>query len=166
MKKFAKKHLAIAVFMMAFGGMTNMAHAAAPDPDAPIAYTQDISADKEVKQGGAVKVEFAPSADEIISGKQKDDVKVFVLKVSDSADHAGWELAPTGQSEGGKMYSDKGDTVKLKVGANWEWDDGYATWHVADDTNQVVEGDLYVPGGAVVKAGVYHFTGQVREYVD
>lgn len=64
MKKFVKKPLAIAVLMLAFGGIVNMAHASS------VIQSQDVSASKEVKQGGAFKVEFTASSDEIVSGRQ------------------------------------------------------------------------------------------------
>lgn len=160
MKKFAKKHLAIAVFMMAFGGMTNMAHA-----DTTL-YSKDVSADKEVKQGGAVKIEFSASPDEIISGKQSKDITAFVLKVSDSAQHGGWSMLPTGKSKGGYMYNDSGEKVELHS-TDWDWDWRSSSdnkWYKTDSSNRELVNHLLIKKGDVVKAGVYHFTARVEEY--
>lgn len=160
MKKFAKKHLAIAVFMMAFGGMTNMAHA-----DRSVIYSQDVSADKEVKQGGAAKIEFAATENEVISGEQAEDANVFVLKVSDSAEHSGWSLIPTGKSVGGHMYNDS-DSIPL--GSDWSpalSEQGEWFWYYTDATNKEVVSHLHVSKGQVIKPGVYHFTGRVEEYL-
>ncbi|WP_145538832.1 MyfA/PsaA family fimbrial adhesin [Yersinia alsatica] len=162
MKKFAKKHLAIAVFMMAFGGMTNMAHASETT-----IYSQDVSADKEVRQGGAAKVEFAPSPNEIISGVQEEVTPAFVLKVSDSAEHSGWRFIPTGSSRGSVMYNDQGDTVKLSSTSSWTWapqqSGGY--YYINGSGSQEEKAILYIVTGTKVKAGVYHFTGRVEEFL-
>lgn len=157
MKKFAKKHLAIAAFMMALGGMANMAHAA------PI-YTKDVSADKEVKQSGSAKIEFVASENEIVSGEQLQDVNVFVLKVSDSAEHSGWSLIPTGESAGGYMYGDSGDKVELHS-SDWKWGTFQHDWYIdSRDGGEVVD-YLYLKQGQVVHPGAYHFTGRVEEYL-
>lgn len=157
MKKLAKKHLAIAVFMMAFGGMTNMAHAA------PTAiFQQDVSADKVVKQGGAAKVEFTPSPDNLVSGVQKEDASVFNLKVSDVGVHFGWHLVPTGSSAGGFIYNDRGETVPVSV-IGWTWlrDVGY--WLHNDSSAGEQNTKVFVTKGQELKPGVYHFTGRVEE---
>ncbi|HDL7748995.1 TPA: MyfA/PsaA family fimbrial adhesin [Yersinia enterocolitica] len=159
MKKFAKKSLAIAVLMMAFGGVANMAHAS------NIINSQDVSADKTVKQGGAVKIEFTPSTEEIVSGVQPEDVAVFVLKVSDSAQHSGWRMVPTGSSEGGYMYNDTGNRVPLHSAAGWAWVSADNNWHIDDSSNKELEDHLYLTKGQVVQAGVYHYTGRVEEYL-
>lgn len=159
MKKFAKKHLAIAVFMMAFGGVTNMAHAF----DTTI-YSQDVSADKEVRQDGTVKVEFAPSPNEIISGAQKEDTAAFVLKVSDSAPHSGFRLITTGESTGGYMYSDSGDKVKLYA-HSWRWGSNKNNWFIDDSSSAEMADYLYLKQGQEVQSGVYHFTGRIEEYL-
>ncbi|WP_145529959.1 MyfA/PsaA family fimbrial adhesin [Yersinia alsatica] len=157
MKKFAKKHLAIAAFMMALGGMANMAHA-------NLIYAKDVSADKEVKQGGSAKVEFVASEDTIVAGKQLQDVNAFVLKVSDSAEHSGWSLVTTGDSAGGYMYNDSGDKVGLHS-SDWDWEAYQNGWHIDNSSSEEVEDYLYLRQGQVLKAGVYHFTGRVEEYL-
>ncbi|HHL2712347.1 TPA: MyfA/PsaA family fimbrial adhesin [Yersinia enterocolitica] len=156
MKKFVKKPLAIAVLMLTCGGVVNIAHAATLN-------SQDVSASKEVKQGGAVKIEFTPSSDEIISGEQPNDVTAFILKVSDSAEHGGWRLKPTGSSKGGYMYDSSGNKVELH-GKYWRWIDIDNNWYKNDSKNGVVEEDLYIAKGQVVKPGTYTFTGTVEEY--
>lgn len=157
MKKIAKKHLAIAAFMMALGGMANMAHAAN-------VASKDVSADREVKQGGATKIEFTATDNEIISGEQSGKVNAFVLKVSDSAKHSGWRLIPTGTSKGGYMYNDSGDRVELHS-ANWHWVDLDNNWYRSDSSNEEVVDYLFINKGQMVQPGVYHFTGRVEEYL-
>ncbi|EKN3593382.1 MyfA/PsaA family fimbrial adhesin [Yersinia enterocolitica] len=159
MKKFVKKPLAIAVLMLTFGGVANMARAA------DILQSQDVSATKEVKQGGAFKVEFIPSSKEVVSGKQVEDSEVFILKVSDTALHSGWALITTGSSKGGFMYTDSGDKVKLDS-SEWTWSDSDDSWHINDDGNAEQEMQLLIPKDAVVRAGKYHFTGRVNEFID
>ncbi|EPZ8122951.1 MyfA/PsaA family fimbrial adhesin [Yersinia enterocolitica] len=156
--KLMKKSLAIAVLMMTFGGMANMAHASN-------IFSKDVSADKAVKEGGAVKIEFTPSSDEIISGVQPKDVAVFVLKVSDSAQHSGWRMIPTGPSKGGYMYNDQGVRVPLHSAAGWKWVDVDNNWYINDSSNKELEDHLYLAKGQVVQAGVYHYTGRVEEYL-
>ncbi|EOA2976935.1 TPA: MyfA/PsaA family fimbrial adhesin [Yersinia enterocolitica] len=156
MKKFVKKPLAIAVLMLAFGGIVNMAHAS-------VIQTQDVSASKEVKQGGSSKVEFTASSDEIVSGRQAESVAVFILKVSDSAEHSGWRIIPTGSSKGGYMYDDSGKSVELH-GAHWSWVDVDNNWYKNDSGNDELEEHLYVAKGEMVPPGTYHFTGRVEEY--
>lgn len=157
MKKFAKKHLAIAAFMMALGGMANMAHAN------PI-YAKDVSADREVKQGGAAKVEFVATENAIISGEQLQDVNAFVLNVSDSAEHSGWSLITTGESVGGYMYNDSGDKVELHS-SDWDWGAFQNSWHIENSGSTEIVNYLYLKQGQVVQPGVYHFTGRVEEYL-
>lgn len=159
MKKFAKKHLAIAAFMMALGGMANMAHA-----DETVIYAKDVSADKEVKQGGAAKVEFVASENEIISGELPQDADVFVLKVSDTAKHSGWRLITTGESIGGYIYNDSGDRVELHS-HGWDWGEDKNNWYIDDSSSAEVVTHLYLKQGQVVQPGVYHFTGRVEEYL-
>ncbi|WP_145578076.1 MyfA/PsaA family fimbrial adhesin [Yersinia alsatica] len=161
MKKFAKKHLAIAVFMMAFGGMTNMAHAETT------IFRQDIAADKAVTQAGAAKVEFAPSPNELISGIQKEDVAAFVLKLSDSAMHSGWRLIGTGLSSGGAMFSDSGSPVPLSITGDWQWVPagliGY--WQLDNSSDQEIETELTVDSGRNLEPGIYHFSARVEEFL-
>ncbi|HDL7058265.1 TPA: MyfA/PsaA family fimbrial adhesin [Yersinia enterocolitica] len=158
MKKLVKKPLAIAVLMLTFGGVANMAHAGS------VIQSQDVFASKEVKQGGAFKVEFTASPDEIVSGRQENDVAAFILKVSDSAEHDGWRLVTTGTSEGGYMYDDNGNRVELHS-SSWTWEGGSSNWYINDGGNTMVEDHLYVAKGQVVPAGTYHFTGRVEEYL-
>ncbi|MBX9495080.1 MyfA/PsaA family fimbrial adhesin [Yersinia enterocolitica] len=158
MKEFVKKPLAIAVLMLTFGGVANMAHADS------VVQRQDVSASKEVKQGGEFKVEFTASPDEIISGRQGKDVAVFYLKVSDSAEHSGWRLIPTGSSKGGYMYDDKGNRVGLHS-SSWSWVGPDNNWYIHNTGNSVLEDHLYVAKGQMVPAGTYHFTGRVEEYL-
>ncbi|EPB4500200.1 MyfA/PsaA family fimbrial adhesin [Yersinia enterocolitica] len=158
MKKFVKKPLAIAVLMLIFGGVANMAHAGT------IIQSQDVSASKEVKQGASFKVEFTASPDEIISGRQESDVNVFILKASDSAEHTGWRLVTTGTSEGGYMYDDNGNRRPLHS-RSWTWEEGGHNWYITDGGNAAVGDELYVAKGEVVPAGTYHFTGRVEEYL-
>ncbi|ELW8957492.1 TPA: MyfA/PsaA family fimbrial adhesin [Yersinia enterocolitica] len=158
MKKFVKKPLAIAVLMLAFGGIVNMAHASS------VIQSQDVSASKEVKQGGAFKVEFTASSDEIVSGRQAEDVAVFILKVSDSAEHSGWRLIPTGSSKGGYMYDDSGNSVELH-GAHWSWGGVDNNWYKNDSGNDELEEHLYLAKDEMVPPGTYHFTGRVEEYL-
>ncbi|ELY5219256.1 MyfA/PsaA family fimbrial adhesin [Yersinia enterocolitica] len=157
MKKFVKNPLAIAVLMLTFGGVANIAHAST-------VASEDVSASKEVKQGGTFKVEFTASPDEIVSGKQAEDAAVFILKVSDSAEHSGWRLIPTGSSKGGYMYDDSGNSVPLH-GAHWLWVDLDNNWYKSDSGNSEQEEHLYVAKGEWVQAGTYHFTGRVEEYL-
>ncbi|CFQ45930.1 adhesin [Yersinia frederiksenii] len=157
MKKFAKKHLAIAVFMMALGGMTNMAHADIHD-----LHSQNVSADKEVKQGGAAKIELLPSQEEIFSGQQAHDVAAFVLKVSETGEHSGWRVVPIGSSVGGVMYNDQGDKVELHM-PNWIWTPS-KFWLHTDKTSAVITQPIVISNGQVVKAGLYHFTAQVVDF--
>ena len=159
MKKFAKKHLAIAVFMMAFGGMTNMAHAA-PGPTA--IFNQDVSADKTVKQAGAAKVEFTSTPGTLISGVQTEDVDVFKLKVSDVGGHFGWHLVPTGSSTGGFMYNDQGETVRLNA-RDWTWVNDLGYWLHNDSSAVELNESLFVAKGQALNPGVYHFTARVEE---
>ncbi|EPE4156705.1 MyfA/PsaA family fimbrial adhesin [Yersinia enterocolitica] len=158
MKEFVKKPLAIAVLMLTFGGVANMAHAGS------VVQHQDVSASKEVKQGGAFKVEFTASPDEITSGRQGKDVAAFYLKVSDSAEHSGWRLIPTGSSKGGYMYDDKGNRVELHS-SSWSWVGPDNNWYINNAGNTVLEDHLYLAKGQVVPAGTYHFTGCVEEYL-
>ncbi|EKN6013277.1 hypothetical protein DVQ57_01255 [Yersinia enterocolitica] len=158
MKEFVKKPLAIAVLMLTFGGVANMAHAGS------VVQRQDISASKEVKQGGEFKVEFTASPDEITSGRQGKDVAAFYLKVSDSAEHSGWRLIPTGSSKGGYMYDDKGNRVELHSSL-WSWVGPDNNWYINNTGNTVLEDHLYLAKGQVVPAGTYHFTGRVEEYL-
>ncbi|EKN4121194.1 MyfA/PsaA family fimbrial adhesin [Yersinia enterocolitica] len=159
MKKFVKKPLAIAVLMLTFGGVANMAYAAST-----VIQSQDVFASKEVKQGGAFKVEFTASPDEIVSGRQGNDVAAFILKVSDSAEHDGWRLVTTGTSEGGYMYDDNGNRVELHS-SSWAWVGGGGNcWYINNGGNTTVEDHLYVAKGLVVPAGTYHFTGRVEEF--
>ncbi|MFQ6291171.1 MyfA/PsaA family fimbrial adhesin [Yersinia enterocolitica] len=160
MKKFVKKPLAIAVLTMAFGGIVNMAHA----DSVTVVQAQDVSASKEVKQGGAFKVEFTASPDEIVSGRQAGDVTAFILKVSDSAEHSGWRLIPTGSSKGGYMYDDSGNSVELH-GANWYWGEADNNWYKNDSGNDELEEHLYLAKNEMVPPGTYHFTGRVEEYL-
>ncbi|HHL2499531.1 TPA: MyfA/PsaA family fimbrial adhesin [Yersinia enterocolitica] len=157
MKKLVKKPLAIAVLMLTFGGVANMAHAS-------IVESKDVSASKEVKQGGAVKIEFTANPSEIVSGRQEKDATVFILKVSDSAEHSGWRLYGTGSSVGGYMYDDSGTRVGLH-GAAWRWVDIDKNWYKNDSGNGELEEHLYLARGDVVKPGIYHFTGRVEEYL-
>ncbi|CQH58019.1 TPA: MyfA/PsaA family fimbrial adhesin [Yersinia enterocolitica] len=157
MKKFVKNPLAIAVLMLTFGGVANIAHAST-------VASEGVSASKEVKQGGTFKVEFTASPDEIVSGKQAEDAAVFILKVSDSAEHSGWRLIPTGSSKGGYMYDDSGNSVPLH-GAHWSWVDLDNNWYKSDSGNSEQEEHLYVAKGEWVQAGTYHFTGRVEEYL-
>ena len=158
MKKLVKKPLAIAVLMLTFGGVANMAHANS------VVQGQDVSASKEVKQGGAFKVEFTASPDEIISGRQGKDVAAFILKVSDSAEHSGWRLIATGSSKGGYMYNDMGNRLPLHS-SSWKWEDADSNWYINNSGNTVIEDHLYLAKGEVVPAGRYHFTGRVEEYL-
>ncbi|UXD25669.1 pH 6 antigen adhesin [Yersinia enterocolitica] len=158
MKKFVKKPLAIAVLMLTFGGVANMAHANS------VEQSQNVSATKEVKQGGNFKAEFIASPDEIVSGRQGKDVTAFILKVSDSAEHSGWRLVPTGSSEGGYMYDDSGNHVSLYA-TSWKWDMTDSNWYVDDPGNVELEEHLYLTQGDVVPPGEYHFTGRVEEYL-
>ncbi|HHA0033782.1 TPA: MyfA/PsaA family fimbrial adhesin [Yersinia enterocolitica] len=157
MKKLVKKPLAIAVLMLTFGGVANIAHAST-------VQGEDVSASKEVKQGGAFKVEFTASPDEIVSGSQAEDVAAFVLKVSDSAEHSGWRIIPTGSSKGGYMYDDSGNSVPLH-GAHWSWVDLDNNWYKHDSGNDELEEHLFIAKGEVVQPGTYHFTGRVEEYL-
>ncbi|EKN5160026.1 MyfA/PsaA family fimbrial adhesin [Yersinia enterocolitica] len=157
MKKFVKKPLAIAVLMLTFGGVAN----AAPISDPTIA-SQDVSATKEIKQGGNLKVEFTASSDEIFSGRQAEDKTAFILKVSDSAEHSGWRLIPTGSSKDGNMYDDSGNTIDVDV-EDWTWSTDH--WYKEDGTNASLEGHVIIHRDDVVKAGTYHFTGRVEEYL-
>ncbi|EMJ3184585.1 TPA: MyfA/PsaA family fimbrial adhesin [Yersinia enterocolitica] len=158
MKKLVKKPLAIAVLMLTFGGVANMAYAGS------VIQSQDVSASKEVKQGGAFKVEFTASSDEIVSGRQAKDVAVFILKVSDSAEHSGWRLIPTGSSKGGYMYDDSGNSVELH-GAHWSWVGVDNNWYKHDSGNDELEEHLYLAKDEMVPPGTYHFTGRVEEYL-
>ncbi|ELW8195828.1 MyfA/PsaA family fimbrial adhesin [Yersinia enterocolitica] len=158
MKEFVKKPLAIAVLMLTFGGVANMAYAGS------VVQRKDISASKEVKQGGEFKVEFTASPDEITSGRQGKDVAAFYLKVSDSAEHTGWRLIPTGSSKGGYMYDDKGDRVVLHS-SSWSWVAQDNNWYIHNAGNTVLEDHLYLAKGQMVPAGTYHFTGRVEEYL-
>ncbi|HFR4112396.1 TPA: MyfA/PsaA family fimbrial adhesin [Yersinia enterocolitica] len=158
MKKFVKKPLAIAVLMLTFGGVANMARAT------DVLRSQDVSAVKEVKQGGAFKAEFFPSPGEIISGKQSKEVAVFTLKVSDTAEHTGWQLVSTGSSAGGVMYTDSGDKVSVNS-PEWDWSAADSSWYRNDDGNTAIEMHLVLEQGTVLKAGKYHFTGRVEEYI-
>ncbi|HHH2194550.1 TPA: MyfA/PsaA family fimbrial adhesin [Yersinia enterocolitica] len=158
MKKFVKKPLAIAILMLASSGVVNMAHAGS------VLQSQDVSASKEVKQGGAFKVEFTASPNEIISGRQGKGVTVFILKASDSAEHGGWRLVTTGSSKGGYMYDDMGHRLSLHS-SSWTWEEGGSNWYINDTGNTTVENDLFVAKGEVVPAGTYHFTGRVEEYL-
>ncbi|HEN3672571.1 TPA: MyfA/PsaA family fimbrial adhesin [Yersinia enterocolitica] len=158
MKEFVKKPLAIAVLMLTFGGVANIAHASTSTLE-----SRDVSASKEVKQGGAVKIEFTASSDEIVSGVQAKDVAAFILKVSDSAEHNGWRIVPTGSSKGGYMYDDSGSYVELH-GAHWTWVGADNNWYKHDSGNDELEEHLYIAKGQVVKPGTYHFTGRVEEY--
>ncbi|HDV7158723.1 TPA: MyfA/PsaA family fimbrial adhesin [Yersinia enterocolitica] len=158
MKKLVKKPLAIAVLMLTFGGVANMAYAGS------VIQSQDVSASKEVKQGGAFKVEFTANSDEIVSGRQAKDVAVFILKVSDSAEHSGWRLIPTGSSKGGYMYDDSGNSVELH-GAHWSWVGVDNNWYKHDSGNDELEEHLYLAKDEMVPPGTYHFTGRVEEYL-
>ncbi|EKN5909506.1 TPA: MyfA/PsaA family fimbrial adhesin [Yersinia enterocolitica] len=158
MKRFVKKPLAIAVLMLTFGGVADMAHANS------VVQSQDVSASKEVKQGGAFKVEFTASPSVIVSGKQAEDVAAFILKVSDSAEHSGWRLIPTGSSKGGYMYDDSGNRVELH-GAHWSWVDVNNNWYKNDSGNGELEEHLYLAKNEMVPPGTYHFTGRVEEYL-
>ncbi|WP_339099408.1 MyfA/PsaA family fimbrial adhesin [Yersinia enterocolitica] len=158
MKKFVKKPLAIAVLMLTFGGVANMAHATST------MQSQDVFASKEVKEGGTFKVEFTASPDEIVSGRQENDVTAFILKVSDSAVHGGWRLVATGTSEGGYMYDDDDNRVELHS-SSWEWVGRDSNWYINDGGNTTLENRLYVAKGEVLPAGTYHFTGRVDEYL-
>ncbi|OVZ94037.1 hypothetical protein CBW58_04270 [Yersinia frederiksenii] len=161
MKKFAKKPLAITAtaLMLAFGGMVSMAHAS------DVLYSQNIAADKLIRQGGAVKIKFMPSSAEVFSGKQADDTVLYVLKISDSAEHTGWRIVPTGKSEGGYAYDDNDGRINLH-GALMTWTGGSEqSWHKDDSTNRELEEHLYAPKGTVIKAGTYHFSGRVEEYL-
>ncbi|HFI1947295.1 TPA: MyfA/PsaA family fimbrial adhesin [Yersinia enterocolitica] len=158
MKKFVKKPLAIAVLMLTFGGVANMAHASS------VVQGQDVSASKEVKQGGNFKVEFIASPDEIVSGRQGKDVTAFILKVSDSAEHGGWRLIATGSSKGGYMYDDSGNRLSLYA-TSWRWDETDSNWYLSDPGNVELEEHLYLAKGDVVSPGEYHFTGRVEEYL-
>ncbi|HDL6960910.1 TPA: MyfA/PsaA family fimbrial adhesin [Yersinia enterocolitica] len=156
--KFAKKPLAIAILMLAVGGGANMAHATS------VVQAQDVSASKEVKQGGEFKVEFTASPDDIFSGRQDENKTIFVLKVSDSAEHSGWRLIPTGSSQGGYMYDDSGNRIGL-YSSSWSWVGIDNNWYKNDSGNTELEDHLYVPKGQSLKAGTYHFTGRVEEYL-
>lgn len=157
MKKFVKKPLAIAVLMLTFGGVANIAHART-------IKSQDVSATKEVKRGGILKVEFTASPDEIVAGKQAADVAAFILKVSDTGDHTGWKLVPTGSSKGGYMYDDSGNKVPLHA-SGWSWVASDELWSKKDNGHTQLEEHLYLAKGEEVKAGQYHFTGRVEEYL-
>lgn len=158
MKNFVKKPLAMTALMLALGGVANMAHAISTVDG------QDVSADKEVLQGGAFKVEFTASPDEIYSGRQSKNITAFILKASDSAEHSGWRLIATGSSKGGYMYDDSGNRVALH-NPSWEWSDADSNWYIDDAGSAPVEADLSIYAGDVVSAGTYHFTGRVEEYL-
>lgn len=158
-----KKPLAITAtaLMLALGGV-NMAHASD-------LYTQEISAAKEIKQGGKVKITFAASSSPISSGRMPVDSTMFVLKLSDSAEHAGWRIYPQGGSKGGYMYGTEssvmGHTIPLHTSEPTWWikDGGY--WELKDNTNAEQTVQLWVAKGDVVQAGVYEFDGYVAEYL-
>lgn len=156
MKKFVKKPLVIAALMLASGGMVNMVHAATT------INSKDISATKTVKEGGAFSVEFNATENEVVSGKLGADTPVFHLVMSDSGGHKGWDVRPTGVSEGGQMVSADGARVDLHS-HDLSWGKGH--WWI-DDGSQRVEATFYLAAGDVVKAGEYQFTGRVEEYVE
>ncbi|CNB95522.1 adhesin [Yersinia frederiksenii] len=160
MKKYVKKPLAIAVLMLTFGGVANIAHASNTKTLDSLA----VSATKEVKKGGTFTVKFSASSNEIVSGKQAKTVPVFILKVSDTAEHSGWRLVPTGSSKGGYAYDDSGNTVPLH-GTNWTWGERDNNWYINDSGNAELEEDLTFAAGDVIAAGTYHFTGNVEEYL-
>lgn len=99
MKKFVKKPLAIAVLMLASGGMVNMVHA-----EPTVINSKDISATKTVKEGGSFSVEFKATENEIVSGKLDADTPAFHLVMSDSGEHKGWNVRPTGASEEDRWF--------------------------------------------------------------
>ncbi|HIH7576909.1 TPA: fimbrial polyadhesin major subunit MyfA [Yersinia enterocolitica] len=157
MKKFVKKPLAIAVLMLASGGMVNMVHA-----EPTVINSKDISATKTVKEGGSFSVEFKATENEIVSGKLDADTPAFHLVMSDSGEHKGWNVRPTGASEGGQMVSTDGTRVDLHTN-ELSWDNDH--WWI-DDGSERVEATFFLAAGDEVKAGEYQFTGRVEEYVE
>ncbi|MFQ6256512.1 MyfA/PsaA family fimbrial adhesin [Yersinia enterocolitica] len=156
MKNFVKKPLAIAVLMLASGGMVNMVHAASPVTD-----SRDISATRTVKAGGEFSVKFEATENDIVAGKLAEKTPAFHLTISDAANHGGFNVWPTGASEGGMMVS-IADGSKVELHSHdFAWDKNH--WWVSDPSQQL-EATFYLDTGTVVKAGEYQFTGRVEEY--
>lgn len=160
MKKFAKKSLAIAVIMMAFGGMANMAHA-----KSPIA-AKDIRGDREVKAGSNLEVVFEATPNDIIAGALPADAPVFHLVARDKAPHGSWGVLPTGDSSGGVMATADGKRVKLTATKS-RWRSGsFVTgpemWLL--ETEGDLDETFYIPKGLTIEAGQYHFTAKIEEY--
>lgn len=162
MKKLVKKPLAIAVLMLTFGGVANIAHASS----ATTIYTQDVSASKEIKEPGVLKIALTATPDEIVAGTLANDTTIFILKVSDTAKHSGWRLHGTGSSVGGYMYeeSNPGKMVALHA-SSWTWAPAERLWRKSDSGSAEVEEHLYVTKGVKLEAGKYCFTGRVEEYL-
>ncbi|CFQ82176.1 MyfA/PsaA family fimbrial adhesin [Yersinia enterocolitica] len=160
MKKFAKKSLAIAVIMMAFGGMANMAHAKPP------VASKDIRGDREVKVGSNLEVVFEATPNEIIAGALTADAPVFHLVARDAAPHGSWGVLPTGESSGGVMVTADGKKVKLTATKSRWRSGGIVTgpemWLL--ETKGDLDETFYLAKGLTVEPGQYHFTAKVEEY--
>ncbi|HHG0423628.1 TPA: MyfA/PsaA family fimbrial adhesin [Yersinia enterocolitica] len=161
MKEFVKKPLAIAVLMLASGGMVNMVHAASSVTGArPVTDSRDISATRTVKAGGEFSVEFKATENDIVAGKLAERTPAFHLTISDTANHGGFNVVPTGASAGGVMVSADGSKVDLHS-HDFEWDKDH--WWKATASQQM-EATFYLDTGTLVKTGEYQFTGRVEEF--
>ncbi|EKN3567789.1 MyfA/PsaA family fimbrial adhesin [Yersinia enterocolitica] len=160
MKKFAKKSLAIAVIMMAFGGMTNMAHAS------KLVASKNISADRHVNAGSALEVVFEATPNEIIAGELIADAPVFHIVARDTTPHDTWDIVPTGKSVGGLMVTADGKTAKLHATkAQWKTSvGGESKWELKSTGD--LDDTFYLAKGLTVEPGLYQFTGKVDEYAN
>ncbi|MFL4556304.1 MyfA/PsaA family fimbrial adhesin [Yersinia kristensenii] len=165
--KKVKKSLVVSALMLAFGGVTNMAHAVTK------VQTRDVEASKAVKEPSSFKVEFNATTNEVFAGEQPRDQNFFYLKVSDLAKHDGWRLIPTGASAGGLMYSVNDPNIKVPLaiksaGNRWNWygatKDGY--WYIESKSSATEEMGLFVIKGTVLQPTEYRFSGRVEEYLN
>lgn len=118
------------------------------------------------KATGNIRIVLKPSTENILSGVQKEDATMFILKISDFTQNKnhGFRLIPTGRSLGWKAYNDNLDSVQLSPANN-------STWHLCEDGNGWCttrkENEplmLIITKGTLLKAGQYRFSGMVEEY--
>ncbi|GCR40506.1 MyfA/PsaA family fimbrial adhesin [Escherichia coli] len=118
------------------------------------------------KTTGSIKVVLKPSTQNILSGAQKEDTTMFVLKISDFTQNKkhSFRLIPTGRSLGWRAYNDSFGSVQLTPSDN-------SAWHSCKDgngwctTKQEIEPlMLNIPKGTLLRAGQYRFSGVVEEY--